>query len=56
MTIDSANRVLLRTFVDFLKIPTQQAYLPLSPSIKKRWADNLGGNCTRLLGGSFYSV
>ena len=46
-SIDSANRVLLRAFVDFFKIPAQQAYLPLSPCKKEMWADNSVGYCNK---------
>ena len=42
-SIDAANRVLLRAFVDFIKIPAQQAYLPLSTCKKEKGADHLGG-------------
>ena len=42
-SIDAANRVLLRASVDFIKIPAQQAYLPVSTCKKEKGADHLGG-------------
>jgi hypothetical protein len=44
-SMDAANRVLLRSSIDFIKIIAQQAYLPLRPCKKDRWADNSGGYC-----------
>ena len=44
-SINAAKRVLLPAFVDFIKIPVEQAYFPLSPCKKVSWADNLGEYC-----------
>ena len=42
-SMDAVNHEFLRSSIDFIKIPAQQTYLPLSPCKKERWADNWVG-------------
>ncbi len=42
-SMDAANRVLLRSSIDFIKNNRATGiYLPLRPCKKERWADNSG--------------